>query len=207
MEFLQLAASFLAVFLLSIAVSYLLGKIIALRQSPMVPPENALLRVMTPNGVHRARFIGIVNGGWAFTAPLQRDAYVPISPGALLVIEASSPGGALLLRTKLATRTPERILVTERAQRVFRRERRLSPRLLRADLVEIQGERGQLLDVSEGGSRLITAFRAKRGDHVQVKIPWVDKPICGFVMEIESERSQSVVRLRWDEAIQIPAKI
>lgn len=205
MEVLQLAASFLLVFIVSSVLAYALGRINLLHRSQFIPPDNALLRVMTPNGVHRARFVGIRNGGWAFTAPLMRDAYVPISEGAPLVIEASSPGGALLLRTKIAERTEDRLLITEPARRVLRRERRLSSRVCRTDLIRVEGEPGQFIDVSEGGAKLITVAKVRRGDCIRVELPWAQTVGHGYVLEIEPERHRSLIRLRWDAMIVVPA--
>lgn len=103
---LLLLALNLCAFLLALSLSALVTRTVLNRRRPdiVIPREGAALRIRAESAVYRSRFLGAGRHGWSFSAPLQRDNFVPIRVGERLVIEAEGPFGRLLFRSVLVDR-------------------------------------------------------------------------------------------------------
>src|SRR4051794_19366593 len=104
LELARLSGTVALILASSIGVAYALTAFARLARSVPSPIPNGQLRIRSGASMYRARFLGETRDGWTFTAPLQRDAYVPLRIGEALVIEAPSERGILRFRTVIIDR-------------------------------------------------------------------------------------------------------
>src|SRR5688572_24699222 len=102
----DLLVFFAALFMASLAASYLIHAAIARAKRPRVEP-GAVLRLRCTSGVHRSTLVRASAEGWTVSAPLQRDRHVPIRTGESLLVEGSDSNGTYLFRTNVIDRDAE----------------------------------------------------------------------------------------------------
>ncbi|HZH97784.1 MAG TPA: hypothetical protein VEX38_02330 [Fimbriimonadaceae bacterium] len=196
---------FLGAFLVSVGVSYALVRGLEVRKRPSIP-EGTVLRIRGATGVHRSRLLGKSGNEWRISAPLMRDSYVPYRSGESLLIEAAGPRGAALFRTQVLGRddaTHEIVLAAPRT--VHQVERRSEPRLTSVQNlpVRVDGNPSQVLDLSSLGAKLLSSSRCLRGDRIRLDLAPYPSAIFGYVLEALPEEGKTVVRVRFEEAIDL----
>jgi hypothetical protein len=205
-ELYAFGAKLLALLLLSFGVAFALTALRRRTQLPDPPPPNARMRIRTPHGVYRSRFLGADERGWAFAAPLCRDRYVPIRPDEPLVIEVTCDGGVQIFRTVLLERCGDtHTMLVRPPDEVHRRDRRDETRAICDPAIPVQVERSgaDLLDVSPLGARIACSDRFRPGERVHIRLPWIEEPICGYVLAVEpGERPE--IRTRFESPQPLP---
>lgn len=194
---------FALVLLASVAVSYALTAL-KLRSAGNFDLEpNAPVRLRGTSGMLRCRFVRSDALGWWFTCPISRDHYVPLRVGEHLFVEAPVTGkGAFVFETEVAARdglAHEICLRRPSVRKVF--ERRIDPRDsgLRGEACEVNGEQGEILDMSPNGVRVVCLSGAMRGDEVRLRLPGKGL-VFGWVLESTPEafgdRQGACLRIR-----------
>jgi hypothetical protein len=207
-ELAKLSGSFLLLFGLSVGIAFALGLAVrALRRTPR-PLPNGQLRIRSGASVYRARFLGETAQGWTFSAPLQRNAYVPLRVGEPLIIEAPSERGLLRFRTMLIDRCHDSAtMVAQRPAQVHVEERRANRRLydLKDAAVTVEGHRAELINISACGACVSLAHGLQPGERIRVDLPWREEPCFAWVLDAERSLGKAVARLRFEEEVEIPA--
>jgi hypothetical protein len=194
-------------FLASVIVSYglmLLAR--SLRRTPS-PIPNGQIKVTSGASAYRARFLCESREGWLFTAPLQRDAYVPLRVGEPLIIEAPSVRGVLRFRTEIVDRRADSgVMVAQRPKQVHLEDRRAEER--RTDLstgdARVEGKAAELIDLSRHGAKLSVEGLIPRGDRVRLELPWLNEPCFGWTLESERSGDATMIRVRFEETLELP---
>lgn len=171
------------------------------------PLSGGTLRLRTPSGVYRARFLRTTSEGWVFSAPLKRDAYVPLRPGESVTAECPTENGVLLFRSHVVSRDAETHEFTiEKPKATHARERRSGKRARVSNVaVDIDSIQASLVDISEGGARAVVARRFANGERVAVKLPWIAEPVYAAVLETEitDGRGLFATRIVFEEPIKV----
>jgi|DewCreStandDraft_4_1066084.scaffolds.fasta_scaffold90308_1 hypothetical protein len=198
---LSVLAMVAAVFLISATLSYGFTTLARRRRAVVVPEENAVLRLRGPSGMYRCRLLRVGRDGWWVTSPLSRNAPIPLRIGENLSVEMGTPGGAILFDTRILDRDPvQHALKLDRPKKASRIERRAEARDRRwaGRPCLVDGERGEIVDTSPRGVRLVTGLGLAKGDEVRIRMP-DDSLACGWVLETEpaafGDRQGSQVRV------------
>lgn len=193
---------FLIGFLLAKAFS---RKSIAEAKRNREPLENAKVRFKTADAVYRSRLITHGPDGWVFAAPMQRDSYVPVPIGKECVCEVVARGGVLLFTSKvIARQSEEGRIVVEAPVNPKLKNRRDDPRRIDIPMKMLVGNHGgEVIDVSTNGARVKLSGFQREGQTVRVDLP--DGEIrSATVIESKHDNLGSVVRLNFDQPIQLP---
>ena len=173
-DFLKLIGSFTLLFALSYALAFMFTQLQKRRQPSLVPSENDKMKFKSSDGMFRCRFIREDAEGWQFSAPMQRDHYVPLSVGTVVVCEVVTSEGILHFESTVINRRldPARIVIKkpENPSLVERRNRIRVTDMAEMDL-SISGKKGKLLDRSSGGIRIALTGSLDEGATVEVKFP------------------------------------
>jgi len=183
-NFLQIVGFFALAAGVSFGLSLFVFGGLARRRSDVLAPGSAV-RLRTPDGVYRTRYAGSSRQGLVFAAPLQRDAYVPISVGATVTVEAPSDKGILLFRSRVAARSTEtHELILEAPDRVFQEDRREHDRDRGSDAsISVEHAAGWLCDQSPNGLRFRSDRRFESGERVRIDLPGRDEPEFAWVLQ------------------------
>jgi hypothetical protein len=189
------------VFAGSAALGFLFVKVLRRKQPPL-PKVNAVLRIVSSGTVYRAHFCGEKPGGWAFTPPLQRDAYVPIRVGEPIIIETVMDGGIAIFRTTLKERsTHPPMLIAEKPSFWHTEDRRDSTRIEDIGHINasLDGDKVKLLDLSACGARIRSQARHKEGERVKLDIPGFAESIYGWILDMERKGDRYILRMRFEQ--------
>lgn len=185
-EFLQMVGFLAVVFAASLGISYFITR--SKRKSvQLVPlPENARVRMVGPGGSYRCFYLRRNKHGLIFSAPIQRDHYVPVRIGESMMVQAPLSDSILTFRTSVVDRdvdTHEFTLATpERVRHVDRRsEKRDSS--LSGSIIRLNDEPASLKDLSAGGAKVISNALVRPGDTVKVELPGDYGVIYGWALE------------------------
>lgn len=200
---------FLAVvFAASIGISYLLTRS-RRKLVTLVPlPENARVRMVGPGGSYRCFFLRRSKLGLVFSAPIQRDHYVPVRVGESMMVQAPLADSILTFRTSVVERdvdTHEFTLANpERIRHVDRRsERRDST--LSGSIIRLNDQPASLQDLSAGGAKVISNLLVRPGDTVKVELPGDYGTIYGWALEATPTAQGTGVsrelRIRFEEPL------
>lgn len=199
----NLALATLVVFGASAAIALAAGFGLRRLRRAFVPPPNAKLRLRTGAAVYRCRFIAEGPLGWIVSAPLQRDAYVPIEVGAPLACEATVEEGVALFDSRVRFRRSDpahgATLVLEAPRNVRRLNRRDDPRLPASDEVTLDGQPARLLDLSQGGARLRGRHAPPKGRRVVVRLA-DGATRSARVLDVESGVGGHTIRVQFEDA-------
>lgn len=183
-----------------------------LGQRPVENPEiGACVRIRGESRMYRSRLLEVRGPFWILSAPLMRDAYVPLRVGEKLSIEVPYKDGVLFARTEVKSRdAATHTIIIERPEGVRPIDRRQAKRLkdLRDPAAEIEGAPASIVDVSLGGAKVRTQRRFLPGERIRIDLPWVGAPTFGWVLEVvEISPSAGVeARIRFEkELASLPA--
>lgn len=196
----EITIAIAGIFVASFAIGFAITKMRRRATAP-IPKVNAVLRIMTAGTVYRAHFVGEKEDGWAFTPPLQRDAYVPLRPGEPLVIETVMDGGIMVFKTTLKARhNSPPLLIAAKPATWHLEDRRESVRIGEVGHLQtkLDGDRVALLDVSACGARVRSQARKTTGERVKLEIAGRDD-VYGWVLEEFRKGDRYIIRLRFEE--------
>jgi hypothetical protein len=186
----------------AISISWLFLRLAEVHRVRSEPPVGSTLRIRAASGIYRSQLERLEACYWTISAPLQRDHYVPLRVGEELVIEAATDRGALLFRGEVVERRSDpHVLVIQRPKRIHavdRRDHRRWPHMQGAAL-SVEGEHASVVNLSEGGARLQTSLRVKRGERVRIDMP-CGREVFGWVLATEGNEH----RIRFEELIEAP---
>ncbi|HWA82493.1 MAG TPA: flagellar brake protein [Fimbriimonadaceae bacterium] len=192
-------------FAVALGTAWLFVKVALHFRKKLIPPVGSVLRIRASSGSYRSTLMKLGGSVWTISAPLQRDAYVPLRVGEEVVIEAASERGALLFRSTIVARhTHPHSLTIRRPDKIHQIERREHKRWphLAGEAVKLEGQNGRIIDLSEGGARIQSAYRTYKGDRVRLDLPW-GEAIYGWVLSAEGNET----RLRFEDLMELrPSK-
>ena len=207
-EILILLVSFSAIILAGYFGSKLFATIKrSLKDDDRQPVENAKVRMKTASSLYRCRLISQGPEGWVFSAPIQRDYFVPIPFGEEVTCEVLAKGGVLIFKTRvIGRRSEEKSIVVENPKNVAFENRREDDR--RDDIsmdVTVAGKSGSVMDLSPGGARVKIRGFEREGNVVQIDLPSGESR-AATIVDSKNDHIGSVIRLKFDEPIQLPSE-
>lgn len=198
-DLVNLFLSVLVVFGASCAVAFGVAALLRRWRRPFVPPVNAKMRVRTADAIYRCRFVGEGTDGWAFSAPLQRDNYVPLNVGQTVSCEVTTDVGVVVFEARVKGRRtdpPAIVLAPPRDVRNLNRRTDERKAVLGKNEISVDGTPATLLDLSRGGAKLRMRRAPVRGARVGLTLPSGESVIAD-VLESEPSLGGAVVRLRF----------
>ena len=186
LQLLQMVGFLSVVFAVSMAVSYAITARNR-KNLVLVPiPVTTRVRMVGPGGAYRCYFIRQTKQGLVFSAPLQRDHYVPVRIGEMVMVQAPLADCIVTFRSSILSRNAETheftVALPERLRHVDRRvEKRDST--LNGAIVRVNGEAGRLVDLSASGAKLIVPGDVRPGDTVTVDLPMEFGTAYGWALE------------------------
>lgn len=205
-DFLNMVGTMVLLFAVSLGFGYLYSRVQrkAVPQLPKIEP-NTSCRIVGPGGVYRCYFVGEGKDGLTFSAPLQRDHYVPIRAGEILTIQIAAGDGVLTFRSTVSGRSRDTHEFTVFQPTRFRHhDRRTEGRdiAVRGRQVEVNGNLGELVNISPSGARVVTTDRIASGERIAVRLQHELEPMLGWALESTASslgKSQArSVRVRFD---------
>jgi hypothetical protein len=201
-EWIQLCGYFAIVFALSAGISYFLTSL-KVRRKQGIPIENAVLQLRASSGMYRSRFVGENTVGWIISAPLCRDAYVPIRVGEMLTAWLPTSEGLRSFKSEVLLRdSSTHELTIQKPVSMQAVERRQSPRKTSFSnaAVSVEGEDGLLVDISEGGARVSAKNRITKGERVRLDLPTLGT-VFGWTLESKPANDGYEIRVRFEQPI------
>lgn len=203
-QVIQLCGYFTIVFALSIGASYIFASIRQRRkQSNPLPGSSIQLR----SGVHvyRSRYLGHNSFGWIISAPLSRDSYVPLRVGEGLTVWMPTDQGLRHFETEIVLRDSETHQMTIRPpKRMHPVERRESARkrVFANPNALLDGQNATLLDLAQGGARMVAAKPLGRGQRTELELPG-ERKVGAWVLDSSPAMEGYVVRVRFEEEVSL----
>lgn len=204
-ELLQLVGLVAIVFGLSMAISYAMSASKRKRQSNLSLPENTSVRLVGPGGVYRSYFLRKSSKGLVFSAPLQRDNYVPVRPDECLMVQVPVEGSIITFRASVRNRDKDTHEITLNfPERVRQVDRRSEPRdrSLEGSEIALNSQTATLVDLSAYGAKVITLDDIKPGDTIRLDLPNDYGQAYGWALEssavASNGRQARAVRIRFD---------
>lgn len=207
-EILQLVGLLGAVFVLSwVAGWWLVGR--KRRPMTLVPiAENCRVRMVGPGGTYRCYFVRRTKSGLVFSAPLQRDRYVPVKVGDALMVQAPLADGLVTFRSHVSDRNAETheftLAMPERIREV---DRRSEPRDAQysGTIVRVNDESASLINLSGSGARIVTNAVIHPGDNIYLDLPSELGTVHGWALEClptnAGSRVAQEIRIRFEEPL------
>jgi hypothetical protein len=192
----------------SVAVSWLFTALRERGRRRVSLDLGAPLKIRANLAVYRSRLLSAGSKEWAFDAPLQRDAYVPLPVGESLTVESGTPKGLIRFKTTIVGRDPRaHSLLVEPPRDVLLVERRAERRKVLGDPepAEVDGNPAILLDLSEGGAKVWVQGPIARGERLSVGIIGLSEPIYAWALEawpapMRGDRGMAA-RLRFEDPL------
>ncbi len=204
-EILLLLISFSAVFALGIiAARAWISLRTRAKGDELSPVENAKVRMKTSTALYRCRLISRDHNGWVFTAPMQRDHFVPISVGEQITCEVIANGGLIVFSTiVISRRAIEGSIVVAAPKSVKLQNRRDQTDRKQVDMdVVVAGKNGAVIDLSPGGARVKIQGFEREGNMVRIDLP-TGESRGATVVDSKNDHLGSVIRLKFDEPITV----
>lgn len=183
----QTVGYLIALFLASLCASYLVGRLLR-RAAPRLPQltVGTSCRLVGTGGVYRC-YLGSVKGkGLEFSAPLQRDHYVPLRVGEALMVQIPVQEGVVSFRSVVVERDAERHTFRMAAPTHFRTlDRRSEPRddSVYGREVALNGQAAEVLNVSAGGALVVTTLDVQPGDRIDLQLGGSNSVCPGWALE------------------------
>ena len=204
-EILTLLVSFSAVFALgAIAAKAVVTLRSRSHRDGCAPVENAKVRMKTSTALYRCRLISHDRNSWVFTAPMQRDNYVPISVGEQVTCEVIANGGLIIFSSVVTSRKAiEGSIVVAAPKNIKLENRRDQSDRKEIDMaVVVAGKNGAVIDLSPGGARVKIQGFEREGNMVRVDLPSGESR-GAIVVDSKNDHMGSVIRLKFDEPIEV----
>lgn len=204
LELVNFLLATLVVFLASAAIALAVGWALRAFRCRLHPPLNAKIRLRTGSAVYRCRYLGETSQGWTVSAPLQRDAYVPLEVGQSVAGEATTEDGVALFSSVIRARRSDpvtgAILVLAKPQNLRLLNRRRGGLRRDTSLVEAQlnGDPATILDLSDGGARTRSARAPEVGSFVEFA-PSGHPTRRARVLAVESGVGGYTIRLHFED--------
>ena len=204
-EILTLLASFSLVFGIGAAIAFAIMTVRSQnRKAGMLPVPNAKVRMKTASSLYRCRLISSDRKGWTFTAPMQRDSYVPIPVGQEVTCEVIAQGGMLVFKsTVIARKAIEGFIVIAAPKSAKLENRRDKAERKEIDMaVVVAGKTGAVIDLSPGGAKVKIQGFEREGNQVLIDLP-TGESRGATIVDSKNDHMGSVIRLKFDEPIAI----
>ncbi|MBS1709594.1 MAG: flagellar brake domain-containing protein [Armatimonadetes bacterium] len=149
-------------------------------------PAHTKARLVGPQGVYRCYYLSTEKEGLVFSAPLQRDAYVPVRVGETFMAQIPTSDGVLTFRTEVVSRDAATHQFTvAHPSHVRRIERRSELRETVFDGIEavLNGEPAVLCDLSKSGAKFVTHCDVTAGEEVTITLPDGKGTFEGWALE------------------------
>lgn len=168
----------IGLFAIALVIGAVIGTIFSMRRRSkhhvleLAPHTKA--RLVGPKGVYRCYYVATEREGLVFSAPLQRDHYVPVQVGEPYMAQVPTTDGVLTFRTEVVSRDPVTHQFTVAHPSAVRRvERRAELRETVFDGIEAQinDEPAVLCDLSANGAKLVTQCDITAGESVRLVLP------------------------------------
>ena len=201
------------ILLVSFSAVFALGAIIAkavttfrsrTRRDECTPVENAKVRMKTSTALYRCRLISHDRNNWVFTAPMQRDSYVPIAAGEQITCEIVAKGGLIIFSTVVSSRNSIEGSIVVAAPKTVKLENRrdqFDRREVDMDIV-VAGKNGAAIDLSPSGARVKIQGFEREGNMVRIDLPSGESR-GAVVVDSKNDHMGSVIRLKFDEPIEV----
>jgi hypothetical protein len=166
------------------------------------------VRLKTPSGVYRTRFIGPSAEGMSFAAPLQRDHYVPIGVGELVTVESPMKNGVAIFRTRVVARDADtHEILLAKPEKIYREDRRsASRRRSEMEQIRVEDAPAWLCDLGPAGIRFRCETTIKKGERIKVELPDRNEPSYAWVLDCSGNQSRfarsHLVRARFEEPVE-----
>lgn len=204
-ELIEMVGLLAIVFGVSVAVSYLFFNRRP-RKVQLIPlAENTSVRMIGPGGAYRCYFLRQDHTGLIFSAPLQRDRYVPLRSGEMMMVQAATDSAVLTFRAAVVSRKADTHEFTlARPERVRHVERRAELRdtSYSGMIGRINGTSATLQNLSAGGACVVTASPVRAGDHVTLDLPMGLGEVQGWALEstatAQGRTLSRAVRIRFE---------
>lgn len=207
-QLVQLLGVFACAFGVCYAVSYLL---LARKRKPVAlfpVSEGTRVRMVGRGGVYRAHFVRHTKAALVFSAPLQRDSYVPLRTGDSIIVQAPTDDGVLTFRASVIERDSDTheftLAVPTRVRQI---DRRSEPRdhTVAGQPALVNGSAAELLDLSASGAKLMTKSSVEPGDTVQIELPSGFGSAMGWILEVTTVALDgklcSTIRIAFDQPL------
>lgn len=186
LEILQMVGLLAAVFAVSMVASWVLARKNRNRVTFVPLSENARVRMVGPGGTYRCYYLRRTKKGLFFSAPLQRDEYVPVRVGESLMVQAPIADSLVTFRSSVVSRDGEShefcIAHPVRMRQVDRRSE-ARDKSVQGSIVRLNGDSASLVDLSAGGARIVSNSDVLPGDTVFVDLPDELGSVQGWALE------------------------
>lgn len=204
-DILQMVGILAVVFGVSMGVSYAMT-MKSRRKVQLIPiPENTSCRIIGPGGVYRSYFMSRNKKGLVFSAPLQKNSYVPVRVGEILMVQAPMADSIVTFRAAVIERNTETheytLEIPERLRHVNRRVENRD-RSMEGTVISVNGAPATLVDLSACGAKVIVGGNIEPGDTLSVDLPQDFGTAYGWALEAtpvaHGRRLAKTVRVRFD---------
>lgn len=207
-DILQMVGLLAVVFGISMGLSYAVSARNR-KHIQLVPiPENTSCRVIGPGGVYRCYFLRRSKKGLVFSAPLQRDSYVPVRLGEVMMVQAPMADSIVTFRAAVCARDADTHEFTvDNPDRIRHINRRAEDRdtSLEGTIVNVNGTPAALVDLSACGAKVVVADVVRPGDSVCLDLPEDYGVAHGWALEstptADGRRLARCVRIRFEQPL------
>jgi hypothetical protein len=206
-EILQMVGLLMAVLSGSMVLSYFLTRHNR-KQLAIVPlEENTRVRMVGPGGSYRCYFLRRSKKGLTFSAPLQRDRYIPVRVGESMMVQAPLADCLVTFKSTVESRdaeTHEFILAWPKRVRMVDRRAENREATREGSIILVNGEPASVLNLSAGGARLVTAAKIQPGDTLSLELNQDFGMVYGWALEVLPSLSGGAaweVRVRFEEPL------
>lgn len=207
-EVLSMIGLFAVVFGTSLALTYLFTHLRANKRENVSLPEGAKVRMVGAGGSYRCYFARSEPKGLVFSAPLQRDRYVPLRVGDSLIVQAPFEGGLLTFSGEIIERSAEAHEIMVAHPKIVRRmDRRSEARdtTCRGSEALLNGMAAKMVDLSAGGARVLAGGTVKPGEIVTLELPLGLGAVPGWALEslpaAWMDRQGSEIRIQFQQPL------
>lgn len=194
-------------FLFAAVAAYALSAYVSAKPKPRSRPQfkpGQAVRIRTSDGMYRARFVGANDQGYLFSAPIQRDRYVPLRAGEKLTVEVASPAGMYRFRTEVLGRNSEsREIQVALPESIHFEDRRQQKRVRGGERqVLVEEDSGWLADIAAQGVCITMDKPVRQGERIRVDLEGKE-PAFAWVLECEPNtgpgKGKHRIRARFEE--------
>lgn len=205
LEYAQIAGMFFALFLVSVAGSFAVGR--ARRKRVPAPPVNTKLRLRKGAAQFGAYLVESNSNDWTITAPVQMSGVGTLAPSGELLCDYPSEDGLTVFWSRIIGRpTPNSPYVLIAApSRILIRDRRAHPRVtfvVRKPALANDRPGVFVQNLCPGGARLAMTRSVPVGSDIEVRLKGHAAPLNGVVLDcrpIDDGLAPYAARIRFDQ--------